>query len=186
MAAGRIIVQPGRFNLVLHRLANQIIENYDDFEDACIVGIQEKGVTLSKHLIEIIKSEIPAKAEILFGKLDISFYRDDYRLREKPIKVSPTELDFSLDGKRVLLVDDVLYSGRTIQAALSALQDFGRPSKVDLLVMVDRRFNRELPIHPDYVGVTIDAVDEAYVRVSWDDIKDNHKVQIFSADKEKI
>jgi len=186
LAAGRLILAPGKFDLVLHRLANQIIENYNDFDNACIVGIQEKGVILSKHLIEIMKSELPAKNEILFGKLDISFYRDDYRFRETPIKVSPTDLEFSLDGKRVLLIDDVLYSGRTIQAALSALQDFGRPSKVDLLVMVDRRFNRELPIHPDYVGITVDAVDEAYVKVLWDDDKNKHKVQIFSADKEKI
>lgn len=186
MASGRVILSPERFNLVLHRLAHQIIENYNDFENACIVGIQEKGVKLSEELLKLLRSELGDEVNILFGKLDISFYRDDYRSREKPIKVSPTDLEFSLDGRRVILIDDVLYSGRTIQAALSALQDFGRPSKVDLLVMVDRRFNRELPIRPDYVGITVDAVDEAYVRVAWDDKKHKHKIQIFSAEKDNV
>ncbi len=186
MASGRVILSPERFNLILHRLAHQIIENYNEFEDACIVGIQEKGVKLSQELINLLKQELGDKINIPFGKLDISFYRDDYRSREKPIKVSPTDLEFSLDGKRVLLIDDVLYSGRTIQAALSALQDFGRPSKVDLLVMVDRRFNRELPIKPNYLGITVDAVDEAYVKVAWDDKREKHKIQIFSADKDNV
>ncbi len=165
----------------MHRLAHQLIERYEYFEDACIIGIQEKGVTLSQKLIEIIEPEIENK-KVTFGKLDISFYRDDYRLREKPIKVSPTEIDFSLEGKKVILIDDVLYSGRTIQAALSALQDFGRPTWVDLLVMVDRRFNRHLPIQANFTGITVDSLDAAYVKVRWSEKENDDKVFIYSAE----
>lgn len=185
MASGRVILSPSKFNFVLERLTHQLIENYGDFENTCIVGIQEKGVTLSQHLLKILETKSGLRKKIEFGKLDISFYRDDYRLRDEPIKVSPTDLEFSLEGKKVILIDDVLYSGRTIQAALSALQDFGRPSKVELLVMVDRRFNRQLPIHSDYTGIVVDALDEAYVRVVWDDAKSAHCIRIFSAENRK-
>ncbi len=182
MAKGRQILAPERFGLVLHRLAHQLIENFGLFENVCIVGIQEKGVTLSENLITLIKSEEKKIKSIDFGKLDISFYRDDYRFRAKPIKVSPTDIEFSLDGKQVILVDDVLYTGRTIQAALSALQDFGRPSRVDLLVMVDRRFKRQLPIEANFTGITVDAVDDAYVKVIWNEKPGKNNIKIFSAD----
>jgi len=184
LAKGRVILSPKRFNITLKRLAHQLIENYDNFENTCFIGIQEKGVTLSEHLIEVINKE-QKKNLLEFGKLDISFYRDDYRVREKPIKVSPTDIDFSLEDRKVVLIDDVLYSGRTIQAALSAIQDFGRPASVDVLVMVDRRFNRNLPIQPNYFGVVVDALDEAYVKVKWNENSDNHKVFIYSADQKE-
>ncbi len=186
MASGRVILSPSKFNFVLERLTHQLIENYGDFDNTCIVGIQEKGVRLSQNLIKLLESKSDLKNKIEFGKLDISFYRDDFRLRDQPIKVSPTDLEFSLEGKKVILIDDVLYSGRTIQAALAALQDFGRPLKVELLVMVDRRFNRQLPIHPDYTGIVVDALDEAYVRVVWGDDKNDHRIRIFSAENRKV
>lgn len=186
MASGRVILSPSKFNFVLERLTHELIENYGDFDNTCIVGIQEKGVTLSQNLIQILESTSGLKKKIQFGKLDISFYRDDFRLRDQPIKVSPTDLEFSLEGKKVILIDDVLYSGRTIQAALAALQDFGRPLKVELLVMVDRRFNRQLPIHPDYTGIVVDALDEAYVRVVWGQDKSDHRIRIFSAENRNV
>lgn len=185
MQSGRVILSPERFDIVLRRLAHQLLENYDDFENTCVIGIQEKGVILGQQLKALIEEEDKREEEILFGKLDISFYRDDFRSREIPIKVSPTDIEFSLDGKKVILIDDVLYTGRTIQAALSALQDFGRPSQVDLLVMVDRRFKRQVPIQPDYYGIVVDAFDNAYVRVIWNEKTSKHKVQIFSAETEE-
>jgi len=119
------------------------------------------------------------------GNLDITFYRDDFRLREKPLQPSKTSIDFDLENKKVILVDDVLYTGRTIQAAMSALQDHGRPSQVEMLTLVDRRFNRHLPIRADYVGITVDSIDEAYVRVEWAEEMGTDKVLLFGSKREK-
>ena len=152
--------------MMIDRLCHQLIENYDHFDNACLVGIQEGGVIMGNRihsrLLEILKLET-----INYGKLDITFYRDDFRTREKPLKASSTEMDFLIEGKKVILMDDVLYTGRSVHAAISALQHYGRPENLELMVMVDRRFNRHLPIQSDYVGLTIDALDEAYVKVEW-------------------
>ncbi len=180
MHRGRQILSPERFNITLKRLASQIVENYLDSEELLIVGIQEKGVILAERLIEII-NDIEPKRKISFGKLDITFYRDDFRMRQTPLTANATQVDFNIDSKRILLIDDVLYTGRTIHAALSALQDFGRPSKVELLTMVDRRFNRHLPIKSDYTGLQVDALDDAYVKVQWAHLDGEDKVLIFSA-----
>ena len=107
------------------------------------------------------------------------FYRDDFRTREIPIRANQTDIEFLLDGKHVILIDDVLYSGRTIQSALSALQDFGRPASIHLLVMVDRRFNRHLPIQPDYSGIVVDSLDEAYVKVEHTHVDGQDRVLLF-------
>ena len=121
-----------------------------------------------------MKSQYELKLE--FGKIDITFYRDDFRTSNSPLSASKTEIDFLVENKKVILIDDVLYTGRTIQAALSALQHYGRPSRVELAVMVDRRFNRELPIKADYTGTAIDAIDEAYVDVKWSHIDNDDKI----------
>ena len=99
------------------------------------------------------------------GALDITFYRDDFRRKDKPLIPSATNLDFSVENKRVILVDDVLYTGRTIRAALDALVDFGRPKDVELLVLIDRKLHRDLPIQAKYVGKTIDSIEEERVTV---------------------
>ncbi len=166
MDRGRIILKHPRFNLTLQRLAHQLIENYGNFSDTCIIGIQPRGVELSDRIYTLITELIPGH-QAKYGKLDITFYRDDFRLR-KALKANETEMDFVVEDQKVILVDDVLYTGRTIQAALTALNHFGRPSHVDLLVLIDRRFNREIPISADYVGFTVDAVDEAHVVVDWE------------------
>lgn len=182
MQRGRQILSPGRFHITLQRLASQVVENYEEEEDIIVIGIQEKGVILAQRLIDII-TELEPERVIRFGKLDITFYRDDFRMRQTPLKANATQIDFDIDSKKILLIDDVLYTGRTIHAAISALQDFGRPSKVELLTMVDRRFNRHLPIKTDYTGMQVDALDEAYVRVQWADQDGEDKVMIFSANK---
>ena len=135
MSRSKVILRKERFQLTLERLAQQLIENYADFEDCCIIGIQEKGVILAERLLEVIDRR-KKNNKLVFGKLDITFYRDDFRTREIPIRANQTDIEFLLDGKHVILIDDVLYSGRTIQSALSALQDFGRPASIHLLVMV--------------------------------------------------
>ena len=118
--------------------------------------------------------------KIDYGKLDITFYRDDFRTREVPLKASSTELDFLVEGKDVILIDDVLYTGRTIQAGLSALQHYGRPREVKLLSLIDRRFNRHLPIQSDYIGLRVDAIDEAYVKVEWEEVEGMDRVLLFA------
>lgn len=180
MQKGRQIVSPQRFSITLLRLAHQIIEKYGVKEPIYIVGIQEKGVILASRLIDIINTKVKS-AKIHFGKLDITFYRDDYRLRNSPLKANSTNIDFDVEGKRIILVDDVLYSGRTIHAAMAALQDMGRVGKIELLTFVDRRFNRHLPIKSDYTGIQVDSLDEAYVKVEWEHIEGEDKVLIFSA-----
>lgn len=180
MQKGRQILNSSRFNITLHRLASQIEEHYSASEDIYIVGIQERGVVLAERLIKILKKEAP-KLKLNFGKLDITFYRDDFRLRSIPLKASGTDISFDVEGKKILLVDDVLYTGRTIHAAIAALQDLGRVDKIELLTMVDRRFNRHFPVKTDYTGIRVDAVDEAYVKVQWSHIDGEDKIMIYSS-----
>jgi len=177
MDRGRIILKHPRFTLTLRRLVYRLIENYDDFKDTCIIGIQPRGVELSDRIFTLITELLP-RHQAKYGKLDITFYRDDFRLR-KALKANETEMDFVVEDKRVILIDDVLYTCRTIQAALTALNHFGRPSNVELLVLIDRRFNREVPISPDYVGYTVDAVDEAHVVVDWDLNPEKNEVRLY-------
>lgn len=165
MEESRIIMNNARFGLTIRRLCHQLIEHYDDFSNTCLIGVQPRGVWLSevlhKTLLDLGVKELP------HGKLDITFYRDDFRTREKPLKASPTDMPFLVEDKEVVLVDDVLYTGRTIHSAMTALNDFGRPRRVTLLAMVDRKFNRHLPIQPDFVGMRVDALDQAYVSVEY-------------------
>lgn len=179
MQKGRVILSSDQFQLTITRLCHQLIENYDSFENCCIVGIQDRGAILSDRIIKNLKKLMP-KSDIDYGKLDITFYRDDFRRRDTPLKASSTHMDFIIEEKNVILVDDVLYTGRTIQAALTALQQFGRPKKVDLLCLVDRRFNRALPIQSNYVGVTVDSIDEAYVKVEWKHMEGEDKILLYS------
>lgn len=179
MKKGRSILEKERFALTIDRLCHQLIENYQDFEGSCIVGIQPRGVFLADRIYQRL-TELVASKSIEYGKLDITFFRDDFRLRQEPLKVNSIKMDFLIEGKKVLLIDDVLYTGRTIQAALAALQQYGRPEKVELLSLVDRRFNRHLPIQSDYVGLTVDAIDEAYVKVEWKGIDKADRILLFS------
>lgn len=146
----------------MQRLAHQIAENHGDFKDTVIIGLQPRGIFLSNRLVEVLKQFQPA---IKYGKLDITFYRDDVRTQLH--MANQTDIPFSIENKKVVLVDDVLYTGRTIRAALDALLDFGRPSKVELCTLVDRRFSRELPIQPDYTGKIIDTIISQKVKVLW-------------------
>ena len=179
MQKGRSILENHRFGLTMDRLSHQLIENYGLFENTAIIGIQERGVLFAERLANHVQKN-KKKADFRFGRLDISFYRDDFRTRSTPLKVSKTDIDFNLDGMNIILVDDVLYSGRTVQSAMSAIQDFGRPGKIELAVLVDRRFNRSLPIKADYVGITVDALDEAYVKVEWESINGMDRILFYS------
>jgi pyrimidine operon attenuation protein / uracil phosphoribosyltransferase len=158
------ILAQQQISLTIKRLANQLLENHLDPEDCTFIGIQPRGIYLSDRIVQEIINESGNK-KINYGKLDITFYRDDIR---KELHVpNHTDIGFSIEGKNVVLIDDVLYTGRTIRAAMDALMDFGRPAKVELLVLIDRRYSRELPIQPDYVGKTIDSIVSQKVKVRW-------------------
>lgn len=161
----QVLLSPQQLDLTIRRLSQQLVENYDNLSDIIFIGIQPRGIKVSDRIISQIKSMYPSE-KVNYGILDITFYRDD--IREEFHMASQTDIPFSIEGKKVILIDDVLYTGRTTRAALDALQDFGRPQKVELCVLVDRRFNRELPIQPDYCGKSIDTVVSQKVKVEWD------------------
>jgi len=178
MSIGKTLLTREHFALTLERLCHQLLEDWGDFSNSCIIGIQPRGTLLANRICERLKV-LTGNQSIEYGKLDITFYRDDFRMPQGPLTPHPNEIDFIVTGKKVLLVDDVLYTGRTISAALAALQHYGRPDAVELLVLVDRRFNRHLPIQPDYFGIAVDAVDEAYVKVRWQEIHGEDEILLF-------
>ena len=156
-----------QLNITMQRLAHQLVENHLSFTDTVIIGIQPRGIHLSDRIHRMVRDIIGGR-NIPYGKLDITFYRDDVHRNEIQVP-APTDIPFSVQDKCVILVDDVLYTGRTIRSAMDALIDFGRPQKVELLVLVDRRFSRELPIEPDYTGMNVDTILTQKVKVQWDD-----------------
>ena len=158
-----ILTEP-QLEITIKRLAHQVLENHGDLANTVVIGLQPRGIYLSDRIVDEIKKETPAD-KIQYGKLDITFYRDDIR-KELHI-ANRTDIPFSIEGKNVVLIDDVLYTGRTIRAALDALLDFGRPEKVELCVLIDRRFSRQLPIQPDYVGKSIDSILSQKIKVYW-------------------
>mgnify|MGYP002380229532 CR=1 FL=1 len=160
----KTVLNEQQLAITIKRLSHQILENHPGLENTVIIGIQPRGIFLSDQLVEELKKLIDP-AHIRYGLLDITFYRDDVR---NEIHVpNQTKIPFTVENKNVVLVDDVLYTGRTIRAALDALLDFGRPSKVELCTLIDRRFSRQLPIQPDYVGKSIDSIISQKVKVFW-------------------
>ncbi|HKK87299.1 MAG TPA: bifunctional pyr operon transcriptional regulator/uracil phosphoribosyltransferase PyrR [Saprospiraceae bacterium] len=161
----RILVDGGLFNIIIHRLTLQLIEDYGSFDNTALVGIQPRGAKLLDRIANSLEKKLGRN--LSYGKLDISFYRDDFRRGENFMQTYTTDINFTIEGKTVVLVDDVLYTGRSVNAALSALNHYGRASKVALLTLVNRRFDRQLPIMPNYVGLEVDALDQSYVKVNW-------------------
>ena len=162
----KTVITAEQIQLTIRRLANQVLENHVGLADTVLIGLQPRGIYLSDRIIKVIQAE-ETMGKLSYGKLDITFYRDDIR---KEIHVpNQTSIDFSIEEKNVVLIDDVLYTGRTIRAALDALMDFGRPAKVELMVLIDRRYSRQLPIQPDYTGKSIDSIITQRVKVLWNE-----------------
>lgn len=162
-------------SLTVKRLAQQVLENHPGLDNTVIIGLQPRGVQLSNRMVYMLE-ELVSPEKVVYGKLDITFYRDDIR-KELHI-ANKTEIPFSIENKNVILIDDVLFTGRTIRSALDALLDFGRPAKVQLCVLIDRRFSRELPIQPDYVGRTIDTFVSQKVKVYWQEKDERDAVEL--------
>ena len=162
----KILLNSKEIHIILHRLACQLIENHDDFKNTVLIGIQPRGIYLAERLVSILKNDYNIKS-INLGQLDITFYRDDFRRRGEPLEANKTNINFTVENKNIVFIDDVLYSGRSIRAALTAIQSFGRPSDIELLVLIDRRFSRHLPIQPDYRGRQVDVINKERVTVNW-------------------
>ena len=157
--------------IILHRLACQLIENHNDFSNTVLIGLQPRGSYVAKRLASFLKTEYNVN-DLQLGFLDITFYRDDFRRRDAPLAAETNEMNFIIENKKVVIIDDVLYSGRSVRAALTAIQSYGRPDNIELLVLIDRRFSRHLPIQPDYRGRQVDAINKERVLVTW---KETHK-----------
>jgi len=164
----KILLNSKEIDIILHRLACQLIENHNDFSNTILIGLQPRGSFVSNRLANILSNQYHIK-NLQKGLLDITFYRDDFRRRDEPLEATNTEINFLIEGKNVVLIDDVLYSGRSVRAALTAIQSYGRPSNIELLVLIDRRFSRHLPIQPNYKGRQVDAINKEKVVVHWEE-----------------
>lgn len=162
----KILLNSKKIQIILQRLACQLIENHGNFSNTVLIGLQPRGTYFADRVADILKKDYQIK-DINVGKLDITFYRDDFRRRDEPLNANSTEINFLVEDKKVVFIDDVLFSGRSINAALTAIQSYGRPAEVELLVLVDRRFSRHLPIQPNYKGATVDVINEERVLVNW-------------------
>ncbi|TCK69090.1 pyrimidine operon attenuation protein/uracil phosphoribosyltransferase [Winogradskyella wandonensis] len=162
----RVLLNSKEVNIILHRLACQLIENHNDFSNTALIGLQPRGKFLASRLAKILKEDYKIK-NLNYGDLDITFFRDDFRRGDKPLEANQTNINFIVEDKNVVFVDDVLYTGRSIRAALTAIQSFGRPNHIELLTLIDRRFSRHLPIQPDYRGRQVDAINKEKVIVNW-------------------
>lgn len=176
----RELLNSVQLNLTLHRLCYQLIENHTNFNNTVIIGLQPRGVVLARRIKNQLESILGNNVSLVYGELDITFFRDDFRQQDKTIVPSKTTINFSIENKNVVLIDDVLFTGRTIRSSLDAMLAYGRPIKVELLVLVDRRFQRDLPIQPNYIGCVVDTIQEEKVKVLWKETEGEDKVFIIN------
>jgi pyrimidine operon attenuation protein/uracil phosphoribosyltransferase len=161
----KLILDTDLLDITLSRLCQQLIENHNDFSSSVILGLQPRGIFLAELIHQKLEKSLKRKIDL--GYLDATFHRDDFRRRELPVKANETRVPFIIEGKSVILMDDVLFTGRTVRAALDAMIAFGRPKKVELLVLIDRKYNRDLPIAPDYIGKAVNTLTTQKVLVEW-------------------
>ena len=168
--SNRLLIDTKQIQIILNRLACQLRETHQDFSNSVLIGLQPRGTILAKRIISILEQEDHLQS-IANGFLDITFFRDDFRRTEKVLSANKNLMDVSVENKKVVLIDDVLYTGRSIRAALTAIDSYGRPAEIELLTLIDRRFSRHLPIQPDYLGRQVDAIANQKVLVHW---KEDH------------
>jgi pyrimidine operon attenuation protein/uracil phosphoribosyltransferase len=175
MLKERELLNKQEIEITIERLCRQLIENHNDFENTVIIGVQPRGTLLSNRVISKLRTLV-SETNIASGNVDISFYRDDLMRRDEPIIPQEMDMDLSVEGKNVVLIDDVLFTGRSIRSAIDALMTFGRPNSVELLTLIDRRYSRHLPIQPNYVGRTIDALESEKVVVEWEEFNGSDRI----------
>ena len=177
----KLLLSAREIEIILHRLACQLIEKHDDFSQSVLIGIQPRGVFLAHRIKEKLEKDYQIPSRNL-GQLDITFYRDDFRRSQEPLHANATNIDFIVEDKHVIFIDDVLYTGRSIRSALTAIQSFGRPKTIELLTLIDRRFSRHLPIQPNYNGRKVDAINNERVIVNWEE--NNGEDSVYLINKE--
>lgn len=175
----RVILNSKELEITLQRLCCELVENHGKFTDTAIIGLQPRGIYVAQR-IHAYLTKITGNKKIELGKLDITFHRDDFRRRENVLLPTPTEIDFILEGKNVILIDDVLFTGRSIRAGLDAMLAFGRPSLVELLVLIDRRLTRHLPIQANYVGKKVDTIESERILVQWKETDKKDQILLYS------
>ncbi|MGH1388227.1 bifunctional pyr operon transcriptional regulator/uracil phosphoribosyltransferase PyrR [Kordia sp.] len=179
----KTLLNSKEIGIILHRLACQLIENHLDFSNTVLIGIQPRGIYLAERLARILRDEYEVN-DIKLGQLDITFFRDDFRRSEKILEANKTNINFVVENKKVVFIDDVLYTGRSIRSALTAIQTFGRPEEIELLVLIDRRFSRHLPIQPNYRGRQVDAINKEKVKVNWSENDGEDMVYLINQEKD--
>lgn len=179
--APRLLFTPQQLDITINRLCHQLIEVHDDFSNSAIIGLQPRGIFLARRIHQTLQ-KILSKSDIRYGELDVTFYRDDFR--KKDLVPNKTHIDFIIEDKNVILIDDVLYTGRTIRSGLDAMMAFGRPADVELLVLIDRRFSRNLPIQAKYSGRVVDTISSENVKVEWKETGGEDHVWLITQEKE--
>jgi pyrimidine operon attenuation protein/uracil phosphoribosyltransferase len=162
----KILLDSKEIKILLQRLACELIENHGDFTQSVLIGIQPRGILLLERMRNILANDYQI-SNLQTGVLDITFFRDDFRRRDGQLEANTTSINVLLENKRVILIDDVLFTGRSIRAALTAIEHYGRPSDIELMVLIDRRFSRNLPIQPTYKGKQVDAFNNEKIKVQW-------------------
>ncbi|MDA9775661.1 MAG: bifunctional pyr operon transcriptional regulator/uracil phosphoribosyltransferase PyrR [Flavobacteriales bacterium] len=170
----REILNEAEVDILISRMTRQLIENHNLFENSILIGVQPRGIYVANRLKQKLKEL--SGIDVTTGAIDTTFFRDDFRRKDKPLLPSVNNIDFSIESKKIILTDDVLFSGRTVRAAMDALMTYGRPSSIELLVLVDRRFSRNLPIEANYVGKYIDTLSNERVEVMWKETENIDKV----------
>ena len=181
MIKPRIILDKKLLEITITRLCHQLIEEHNDFSNTVIIGLQPRGIYLAKRIQKELQ-KVLKKKDIPCGNLDTTFYRDDFR--QKELVPNTTEINFLIENKKVVMIDDVLYSGRSIRAGMDAMLAFGRPRSVELLVLIDRRLSRDLPIQAKYIGKKIDSIASEKVKVEWEEIDGGDKVTLLGFEKD--
>ena len=173
----KVLLDSKKIDIILNRLVCQLVENHKDFNNTVLIGLQPRGIFLIEKILEIFKKNYPS-INIDSGILDFTFFRDDFRRSEKTLKASSTQINFSVENKNVVLIDDVLFTGRSIKAAMSSMDSYGRPNSIELLVLIDRRYKREIPIQANYCGAKIDTFKGDKVNVVWNENSDENVIYI--------
>lgn len=162
----REIIDAREVNIALNRLCCKLIENHGDFSTSILIGLQPRGVQLMERIVKLLETGYGVEG-IRTGELDITFFRDDFRRRPGHLQPNRTRIDHLVEDQHVVFIDDVLYTGRSIRAAMDAILSYGRPARMELLTLIDRRFSRDLPIQPDYKGRQVDSIASQRVEVLW-------------------
>lgn len=178
MVNERLILDSKKLQLTIKRLCYQLIENHHDFSDSVILGLQPRGIYMADRIHKELEQILNKK--VLLGRLDVTFFRDDFRRRENPLIPNATKIDFTIENRKVILIDDVLYTGRTIRSGLDAMLAYGRPQNVELMVLVDRRYSRHLPVEANYIGTQVDSIAEERVKVEWKETDGKDQIILYT------